>query len=168
MQLFCKYSFDTSAFIDGWERYYPPDIMPDLWEDLSSMIENGTIIITERVYEELQRHDNELSDWIALNKVCIVKLDENQISKAKELLGKYPKLVDVKKLLHADTWVVTLAITENCKVVTGERSNHLQQGKAPPVDGKVKKIPDVCHLEKIPCFDLVGFFRDMNWVFKRH
>ena len=41
-----KYCFDTSAILDAWVRYYPPDVMPDLWEKIAEMIDNNEIILS--------------------------------------------------------------------------------------------------------------------------
>src|ERR1022692_867540 len=32
------YCIDTSALVDGWIRYYPPDVFPPLWTKLEDMI----------------------------------------------------------------------------------------------------------------------------------
>jgi len=36
-----KYSFDASAILDAWARYYPIDLFPSFWDRFEEMIKNG-------------------------------------------------------------------------------------------------------------------------------
>ena len=38
------YVIDTSALLDGWVRYYPPDVFPPLWSNLEGMITAGELL----------------------------------------------------------------------------------------------------------------------------
>jgi hypothetical protein len=38
------YVIDTSALLDGWVRYYPPDVFPSLWSHLEEMIKTGELL----------------------------------------------------------------------------------------------------------------------------
>jgi Domain of unknown function (DUF4411) len=44
-----RYSVDTSALLDGWRRYYPPDVIPGLWSGLDALIVDGSLRATEAV-----------------------------------------------------------------------------------------------------------------------
>ncbi len=48
------YCVDTSALIDGLERYYPEANFPGLWQNIDSLIEDSRFLISEEVWEELQ------------------------------------------------------------------------------------------------------------------
>ena len=39
--IFC---IDSSAWMDGWVRDYPPDVFPTLWNNLDAHIEKGIIM----------------------------------------------------------------------------------------------------------------------------
>jgi hypothetical protein len=54
-----KYSIDTSAILDGYNRLYPPDVFPKLWTNIENLIKNGDIKATEMVLHELDRKDDE-------------------------------------------------------------------------------------------------------------
>jgi hypothetical protein len=57
------YSIDASAFIDGWVRYYPPDVIPSIWNNLEGLVNTGTLRSTEEVKFELERGADALYDW---------------------------------------------------------------------------------------------------------
>ena len=59
---------DTSAWLDGWARDYPPDVFPSLWEKIDELIANGTICSTEEVYIELKKKDDSLIEWMKTRK----------------------------------------------------------------------------------------------------
>ena len=41
------YSFDTSAPIDGIERFYPIEIFPALWNRIDDLIKTGRLHVSE-------------------------------------------------------------------------------------------------------------------------
>ena len=49
------YSIDTSGRLDGWERDYPIDVFPRLWEMLDRLVSEGKIISSEEVYVEVEK-----------------------------------------------------------------------------------------------------------------
>ncbi len=49
------YSADTSALIDGLERYYPETHFPALWEKVDELVAESRLIISEEVWEEVQK-----------------------------------------------------------------------------------------------------------------
>jgi hypothetical protein len=54
------YSFDTSAFVDSWRRYYPPDIFQPIWDRIKEIIDEHRILASAMVREELSRQDDDL------------------------------------------------------------------------------------------------------------
>lgn len=88
------YCVDTSAWMDGWVRHYPPDVFPTLWIKLDEVINAGDIVSTEEVYVELAKKSDELHDWIKDRKHMLVRLSEDIQQLATNLLAEYPRLVD--------------------------------------------------------------------------
>jgi hypothetical protein len=37
------FTMDTSAFIGAWDRAYPPDVFPGLWEAFDQMVADGDL-----------------------------------------------------------------------------------------------------------------------------
>src|SRR5262245_53090987 len=70
------YCVDTSGWLDGWQRHYPPDVFPSLWGKLESLVNSGEILSSEEVYLELKKKSDELHHWIQARKQMLVPLDE--------------------------------------------------------------------------------------------
>ncbi len=132
-----KFCVDTSAWLDGWVRYYPPDVFPSLWNTLEECIKKSLICSAEDVYREMEKKDDEVYAWIKDHKKSLLvplsdEIQDNVIS----ILQKHPKLVnDSKKRSTADPFVIATAYCSKCVVVTGEkRTNNIDK----------PRIPDVC------------------------
>jgi Domain of unknown function (DUF4411) len=57
------YSVDTSALIDGLERYYRPTSFPSLWEQIDNLIDRGRLLCSEEVLEEATLRDLPAKQW---------------------------------------------------------------------------------------------------------
>lgn len=151
------YCVDTSGWLDGWQRHYPPDVFPSLWTKLDAVITAGEIIATEEVYFEIKRKADDLHDWMQARKQMLVPLDEVIQSRATALLGEFPRLVDtLRGRGKADPFVLATAIERISVVVTGE-----------VVTGKMDKprIPDVCQVKGIRCINFLQMIRELKLTF---
>ena len=88
------YCVNTSGWLDGWQRHYPPDVFPSLWSKLDELIKNGEIISSEEVYIELERKSDELHDWVKARKHMLVPIEEHIQARAMALLAEFPRLLD--------------------------------------------------------------------------
>jgi hypothetical protein len=50
-----QYSIDTSALLDAWIRWYPPDIFSKLWINVDELIASGNLFASEEVLVELEK-----------------------------------------------------------------------------------------------------------------
>ncbi len=153
-----KYSVDTSAILNNWHRYYPPDVFPALWSRLDELIEAGMLIATEEVLRELQRQSDEVYAWATKRKGMFQPLDGKIQIVVRDILHGFPRLVDTRKHRSgADPFVIALARVENGGVITGEQPS-----------GVLDKphIPDVCSALSIPCMNLLDLIRMQGWVFR--
>ncbi len=154
-----RYSIDTSALLDGWRRYYPPDVFPDVWTGFEELIEAGDLAATEEVLGELEKKDDEVFAWVKGHKARFsIPIDRRIQEKVIELLAEHERLVKSHSRSGADPFVIGLAMVEGATVVSGERSS---DSPAKP------RIPDVCRALGVPCIDLVGLFRQQRWRFVR-
>ena len=71
-----SYSVDTSALLDAWVRYYPPDVFETLWKQLDSLVAKGRLLAIDEVRRELEKKDDELFKWVSARPAMIVTLDE--------------------------------------------------------------------------------------------
>src|SRR6266403_303961 len=151
------YCVDTSAWIDGWARYYPPDVFPTLWTRLDELINAGDIVSSEEVYVELAKKSDELHDWIKDRKQMLVPLASDIQQRAVDLLAEYPRLVDtLRNRSMADPFVIATAMVLGATVVTGE-----------VLTGKMDKprIPDVCEAKDILWISFLQMIRELRLSF---
>src|SRR5688572_27367973 len=152
-----RYCVDTSGWLDGWQRNYPPDVFPTLWRRVEIVIESGDIFSSEEVYVELQKKDDEIHDWMKARKEMLVPLTESIQTLASELLSEFPRLVDtLRNRSKADPFVIATAIDKNATVVTGE-----------PITGNLSKprIPDVCNVRGVRCINFLQMIRELELKF---
>ena len=154
-----KYSIDTSALLDGWLRYYPPDVLPDVWTGLDELIKGGDLGATEEVLIELEKRDDGIHKWAKKRKRMFVAIDKRIQEAVSAILKDHEKLVDTRKNRSAaDPFVIGLAVVEGCAVVTGERAtNNLDR----------PNIPDVCSAMGVRSMNLLDLFRELGWRFVR-
>ena len=151
------YCVDTSGWLDGWQRHYPPDVFPTLWRRVEIVIESGDIFSSEEVYVELQKKDDEIHDWMKSRKDMLVPLTEAIQTIASDLLTDFPRLVDtLRNRSKADPFVIATAIDRNATVVTGE-----------PITGNMAKprIPDVCNVRSVRCINFLQMIRELKLTF---
>jgi hypothetical protein len=151
------YCVDTSAWLDGWRRYYPPDVFPSLWEKIDLQICAGSIFSSEEVYVELKKKDDDLHKWIQARKDrMLVEPNEAIQNRVASLLATYPRLVDtLKGRSQADPFVIATAVELHAAVVTGEISGNQDR----------PRIPFVCQVEGVKCITFLQMIRELNLTF---
>ena len=152
------YCVDTSAWLDGWQRYYPRDVFPSLWTELEDRIADGDILASEEVYVEVERKADDLHDWMKARKEMLVPLSREVQERATELLSEFPRLVDtLRGRSKADPFVIATAMEiAGGVVVTGE-----------VLTGRLDKprIPDVCQVKGITCISFLQMIRNLKLTF---
>jgi len=153
-----KYSIDTSAILDGWNRYYPPDVVPGLWNNIEEMIGNGDLIASEEVLRELSKKDDEAYRWAKGQDGLWVPTDSTVQIEVKNILKSHQRLIDTRKNRSgADPFVIAVAKVFECKLITGERPNY---------NPSRPHIPDVCNAMGIDWMDLLQLCREQKWTFR--
>ena len=152
------YSIDTSALVDGWRRYYPPDIFPGLWDRIGESVEDGRIIATDEVLVELEKGDDDLYKWALAQKRMFVPLDEDVQNAAMDILAKHPLVPRNALGPIADPFVIALAQIRGCTVVSGEIWTN---------SPNKTKIPNVCSALGIKHINFLELIREHRWVFGR-
>ena len=151
------YVFDTSALIGAWFRTYPPDLFPHLWENMDGLARRGNLLVPEEVLHELKVQDDDLLTWVkdradlvVISTSCAVMLEARAI------------LVDHKHLTktgtgrgRADPFVIALAATRQCSVVTQEQGGTADK----------PRIPYVCRVRQVPCMAILDVIRAAGWRF---
>ena len=149
------YSVDTSAFLDAWDRHYPPDVFGSIWEQMDIAARNGTLLAADEVLRELSKKADGAHAWMKTRPEMVISVDAQIEGHVREIMRRYPRLVDTKKgRSGGDPFVIAVARARNLTVITSENL----QGNI-----QVPKIPDVCQHMGIPCIRLLDFFREQGW-----
>lgn len=150
------YTFDTSAFLQCWARFYPMDVFPGLWAKLERMLDKGEIVCADEVLNELSKHEDELYKWLKEKKGVFLELDGPIQDAASAVLNDHPYIAkEFARRTHADPFVIAVAKVHGLAVVTQE-----DRGSATK-----PRIPYVCDDLDVPCVDVIGFIREVGWTF---
>lgn len=150
-----EYVFDSNVFIN-LQRNQPRDldVYRPVWDKIGKLMDEGLIISSQEVYEEIANRKDELYDWIKERKKCFIPSEIPIQKRVKEILSSHSGLVlGGKKNNNADPFVIALAMEKNCVVVTEEKKNGNLSSP---------KIPDVCEYYKIECINFIEFLRETS------
>jgi hypothetical protein len=155
------YSIDTCVFLDIWcpaeMSMFSKHKLPELWGHIEKRIEEGKIIASKEVLDELERNaSDELKEWLDKHKDMFV-FDRVQLEKAELLINNFyakykrgykPEIGDA-----ADPFVIATAMVHKAVVLTQEAV----QGPHNPSEVKAPKIPTVCSNYGVECVNIQGF-----------
>ena len=145
-----QYVFDTNIFIT-LQRKQPMDTYPIVWEKMGQLMEDGIVISSREVYDEIIPGKDTLAEWVKQRKEYFLPTTTYIQQLTRDILYKHRGLVEGgKKANSADPFVIALARQKNATVVTEEGKNGSLS--AP-------QIPDVCEKEQIDCIDFITFLR---------
>lgn len=137
------YIFDSDSLIHAYRDDFPPEgEQSDFWNWLDNIGNHDGIIIPEKVYEELNKKTDGLSNFLTKYPHLKTEPTVNCLQILPKVLSTYGELsdVDLERLeIKADPYVISHAITLNATVVSCEVSE-------PYKIGINKKIPDICDL----------------------
>ena len=152
------YCVDTSALIDGLERYYPEDNFPMLWRRIDSLIEEGRFLISEEVWLELEQKDEPAKVWAEPRLTdMMIPTDQNIVASTQHVLSEHPLLVkNMKGRNRADPFVIGAAQAYDAVLVTGEGG-----------DGNARrpKIPYVCDELGVRRIRFLDIIQTEGWRF---
>jgi hypothetical protein len=148
-----KYFVDTCSFTE-LRRAYPRESFDPVWGLLERLAKEGALKSVEEIYLELKKQDDVISAWVSqFKEIFLPPTDDIQL-KVREILSKYPSLLDLRKgKSGGDPFLIAAAVVHGGSVVTQERKS----GGPPRL-----KIPDVCEKLKVPCIALVDMLRAEN------
>jgi hypothetical protein len=151
------YCIDTSALVDGWTRYYPPDVFPQLWTKLEALVNDKRVVAPDEVLRELSKKEDDLFKWAKKNDTLFLPLDSAIQAATQDILAVFPRLVDSERdRSTADPFVIAVARVHTYCVVTGEKNS-----------GNLKrpKIPNVCDHFNVRYINMLQFMREQRWQF---
>jgi hypothetical protein len=145
-----RYSFDTSALVNPYRRYYPFDVFPSFWRHIENLIGDGSIVATEIVREELEQKDDALTAWARSQHGLFVPVDSEQQLAVSVVVNRFPRWVDANTAKNqGDPFVVALAMCAQLTVVSDEGNG----SELHPT------IPFACGAMKVSHMRIVDFIR---------
>lgn len=157
------YCLDANVLIQAWQKYYSPKFFPDYWKMLNYFGNIGKIFISEMVYDEIVRTEDDLAEWLKKSKIKVVKIDEPVTRCLQAIYAKNPlhiNLVDNTKARSlADPWVIAHAMNEKATIVTKEE-------KVTALNSTKVKIPNVCENMNVRCINDFQFIEELNLQFE--
>jgi hypothetical protein len=153
------YSVDTSALLDGLERYYPEAAFPALWGKIDSLIAHGRFLLSDEVWDEARKRDAAAKTWCdRCGKTALVVPTDAVIAKeVQDILVSFPKLVaNMKGKNRADAFVIAVARLRGATIVTGE---------GPDGNQNRPKIPYIAQELGVPCIRFLDIIRREGWRF---
>ena len=154
------YSVDTSALIDGLERYYWESTFPGIWDNIAGLVEAGRFFISQEVWEDAKKRDLVVKAWCERDTTgrLIVPTTLAITSEVTRILTANKRLVmNMKGRNRSDPFVIAVACLKTATVVTGEGSDGTENRP---------KIPYICGKLNVPCLRLGDLIRQEGWVFK--
>ena len=151
------YVFDTSALIEAWVRSYPPDSFPGFWVRMDEIVRSGHVVSPEAVLDELRVRDDDLHEWVKKRGESIIRPTSRELMyETRLILASHPTLTKTGTgRSAADPFVIALAASCGCPLVTQEKGGSVSK----------PRIPYVCGDRGVRCIDLLAFIRAEGWTF---
>lgn len=165
---------DTNVFIQPKNTWYPFDVVPGYWDFLRKELGGECVRSITPVYEELQGHEDDLSEWAkGLGRSRFEDCLENQdVLKRYLAVATHVRSLEgggsgqkrhsaVEEFLReggADPWLVAHASVYGETVVTQEVSRLKRSGKV--------SLFDVCDHFEVRHIEVVPFLKKMGAVFE--
>ncbi len=148
---------DTSSLVNSWNRLYQIDMIPSIWDHMEAVLAEGRAVVTQQVYEEIEKKDDALFAWCKERKALFTAIDEVHIELLAGLMERYPRIAAAGAGRNfADPWVVSLAQCYDpaCCVVTEEGTSR---------NPNSPKIPFICNQEGLRSCSFNTFLRETGW-----
>lgn len=158
------YIIDTSSLIE-LNKHNPMDVYPGVWQKLEQLIKDGRLLAPKEVFHEIGNIDDQLQTWSKTQSRLFVEPTPKQIEIVKDILEKYPALININRKYDADPWVIALAN----ELITSPQMTLFTIKRIVVTEEKLRgdriKIPFVCQEYDIESLDIIGMFREEGWKF---
>lgn len=164
---------DTNVFIEPKSRWYPFDVVPGYWDFLRQELGGEHVRSIVHVYNELQGHADELSDWAK-------RIGRKQFEDCADDSGVFLRYLEVASYVQslegdkpgqkrrsaieeflregvADPWLVAHASVYGETLVTQEVRHQLKLSKV--------SLVDICNHFEVRHIEVVSFLREAKAVF---
>lgn len=164
---YAHFLIDTNSFIQPKNAFYPFDFAMTYWNKIEPFIQNGTIVIIDKVKDEIDAQRDELTKWLnhisfsamSCSSPPIIKEYGNVLTYVQRC-GLY-KSSALKSWSNdvADPWLIAAAKNTGYPIVTFEAPANNLNRKNPQ---KSAKIPDVSSRFNVICINLYDLIRELK------
>lgn len=155
-----RFLLDSNIFIRS-KNELPMDVYPSFWRTLTSLINEGTFISSEKIREEILNGNDELVEWVkeSLRQESFFPVDAGVMKKYAEVQNwAHERDFTPAALLEfasvADAFLVATAAAQDIPLVTNEKSN--------PFSKRRVMIPDACLAMGVEVCDLNTAFKQLG------
>jgi len=158
------YIIDSSSLI-ALNKTNPMYIFPSTWKRIEGLVHQNRLLAPREVLDEITRFDDVLAEWGKGHPRIFVDPTSQQIKMVKEILNKYPSLIERGKQFSADPWVIALAV----ELIRNDQSTLVEVKRIVVTEEKLRgnriRIPYVCKEYNVEAIDVLDMFRREGWVF---
>ncbi|MCF0178309.1 MAG: DUF4411 family protein [Bacteroidales bacterium] len=155
------YIFDTNIFIRS-KIEMPSDLWPTFWARMSELIRNGRITSSVKVKEEIERGNDDLTEWMRNNTtpVFFLPIDAEVLEKYSDTQNWantnpiFSQNARTEYANVADAYLVATAAAKGMTLVTYETRD--------PMCRRRVKIPDACIALGVRYCDLNTALRELG------
>ena len=157
------YALDANIFIEAKRRYYAFDLCPAFWAALIRYHREGRICSIDKVCDELEAGDDELSAWISseVPEQFFASTDDasvvswfGQMAAWVQQQAQFNAEAKAEFAAGADGWLIAFAKAKGMTVVTHEVL-------APDARNRVP-IPNVCAAFQVPSMDTFAMLKQLG------
>ena len=159
------YILDANVLIDANRDYYPIERVPEFWDWLAEMGEQGRVKVPVEVYEEVvlpsSSRPDQLIEWLRLHRDVLVLQEtvrEDLVARVTEE-GYADDLTDVElEKIGRDPFLIAYAlvnVSDRC-IVTTEHSR-------PSRSRANRHLPDVSQHFNVPCISTFDMIRSLDF-----
>ena len=155
-----KHLFDTNAFLEI-KRVYPEEFFQDLHEILKGFIKNGTVLVHQKVYNEIivGKADDPARSLLEEHKNKVLQEIQEEYDIIQKNNKKLKDIIDTgRKREQADPYLVARILFERKKKELFPATYCL-------VTMEKKGLPTVCKDFEITCMNVLEFFRNTDIKF---
>jgi Domain of unknown function (DUF4411) len=150
------YSVDTSSLVNAWNKLYQPDIFPSIWEHIDAAWRTGAIVITEQVYLEIEKKDDELFAWCTERRSLFRPISDPQQDCLTALMSRHRRIAASGSGRNfADPFVIALAQTFSPRLTVITEEDFGKETNP--------KIPYLCKQEGLQWTNFNGLLRATKW-----
>lgn len=154
---------DANVLINANRLYYQMGRVPEFWDWLRHVGEQGHVKIPAEIYEEMTDATDPLADWLRDQdtKDALLFDEESDVALVQRVIdqGYAPDLTDVEiEKVGRDPFLIAAALRDpaNRCVVTAEVSK-------PKARRANRHVPDVCNTFSVPWMDSFGLIQTLDF-----